>query len=662
MPSLSALLGTGSTSRPKLTPAPSSSSSVRSTAASVRDGNPEYIFDPEQLPAVADPPPDLRELNGSLGALAAVFPDVQVDVFREILANFDGESRLAVAADALLKNRAAWVKGRWKVPGKDGDEGTGSGAFQDGQAPVPEADVFRSADYKRAVKSLAWHEFKGLSRSAINAVLAEQNYSYLQARQTLVHLSSKSWRYTISSLFLRRKPVTSGEAENHPLVVWKSSGQGSILPSFRATGNAELDRELFAQLIAPLREQARAKQEGEDRTLAVHLNTQEAEAAEATYECECCFATAAFEEITTCNGDDDGHMVCFRCVRHTVTEAVFGQGWHRSIDKERGALRCPAMGSAECDGCIPLDHLQRAMLDEKKGTEILLQLEQRLAEHNLLACNLPLVRCPFCSYAEVDELYVPAEQSQLRLRLDSILFLLLVGLVLVPFLVPLVLFSTFVAIVLSARPPVTRFLGGPFAAALTRLRRRRHGLRFVCRAPACRRASCLACAKAWVDVHVCRENELVALRTHVELAMSMAVKRVCPRCATSFVKNAGCNKLTCPCGYRMCYVCRRDIAAEGYRHFCEHFRPEGDGRRCTQCDRCNLWEGEDTDAVLRAAREEAERRWKEREQRDLSVAERTFLDTGLGNQGGSFGSGLARPRLPTAPEIFDFLVDRLFVC
>jgi len=651
------LLGTGSASRPRLTPATSSRSSVLS-AASTRDGGSEYIFDEEQLPPVADPPPDLRELNNSLEALAAVFPDIQIEVFREMLAHFDGESRLAVAADALLKNRAAWIKGRWRVPEKDGEEGAGSGAVEDGRALVPPADVFRSPDYRDAVKSLAWHEFKGLSRSAINAVLAEQNYSYLEARQTLVNLSSKSWRYTISSIFLRRKPVTSGEAEKHPLVVWRPSGQGSALPSFKATGNAELDRELFTRLIAPLKEQARARQEEDDRAMAAHLNTEEAEAAESTYECACCFTTATFEELTTCSGD--GHMVCFRCVQHTVAEAVFGQGWHRSIAKDKGALRCPAMGSGDCDGCIGPEHLRRAMLEEKKGPEILSKLEQRLADHNLLACNVPLVRCPFCSYAEVDELYVPAEKSQLRLRLDTLVLVLPVCVFFVPFLLPLVLFCS-AALLLSVHPTFARNAAAHFSAALTRFRRRRHGLRFVCRAPACSRASCLACGKAWVDVHVCRESELVALRTQVEHAMSMAVKRVCPRCSTSFVKNSGCNKLTCPCGYRMCYVCRGDLGREGYRHFCEHFRPEGDGRRCAQCDRCNLWEGEDTEAVLKAAREEAELRWKEREQRELSSAERVFLDTGLAGQAGGAGRSLSRGRLPTTPEIFDFLVDQLFV-
>ena len=83
------------------------------------DLQPEFIFDEAQLPCVPPERPDLRELNDSLDALSAVFPDIQVEVFRELLSNFDGESRLALVADALLKNRVGWVQGRWKVLNND---------------------------------------------------------------------------------------------------------------------------------------------------------------------------------------------------------------------------------------------------------------------------------------------------------------------------------------------------------------------------------------------------------------------------------------------------------------------------------------------------------------------------------------------------------------
>ncbi|KAK3319267.1 hypothetical protein B0H66DRAFT_559105 [Apodospora peruviana] len=641
-----------------------SNSSLASTAAS-DSASPEYISDESHLQPLDPDAPDLRELNNCLEALAAVFPDIQIHVFREMLVNFDGESRLALTADALLKNRATWVKGRWRVPSKD---------KTDDAAIVPRNEVFRSAGYKRAVEVLAWHEFKGLSRSTINAILAESNYSYLDARPTLVDLSSKSWRFTISSIFLRRKHIASSEAQCHPLVIWKSSGQGSILPTLKSTGNRELDRELFDELIVPLRAKARTDQEERDRSIAEDLNKKEAEEAEMTIECDCCFTDSTFEELTACN--TGGHTICFRCVRLSIQEAVFGQGWQQTIDKQTGTLRCPAVDSSGCDGNIPQYHIYRAMLDEKKGHEILHRLEQRLADHSLLASGLPLIRCPFCSYAEVDDIFLPATEAQLRVRTDNIYTLVFVVLLFgtIPFVLSFILLSSLIALLLSSKQTFGDQLVAQFREAIVRRRRRLRGLKFKCRNPDCRRASCLTCNKEWVDVHVCNETSLVTLRTQVEQAMSMAIKRVCPKCNTSFVKTAGCNKLTCPCGYKMCYVCRKDIGGTGdgfdvgYRHFCDHFRPEGDPRRCTQCNRCNLWETENTETVLRHAKEEAERKWKETENRELSGAERAFLETGLAVQGTgkrNVEDALKNGRLPTMAEmiteICDFVVENLFV-
>lgn len=51
---------------------------------------------------------------------------------------------------------------------------------------------------------------------------------------------------------------------------------------------------------------------------------------------------------------------------------------------------------------------------------------------------------------------------------------------------------------------------------------------------------------------------------------------------------------------------------EGYRHFCEHFRPNP-GSRCTECNKCDLYQSEDEDAVARRAGERAEREWRIRQ-------------------------------------------------
>lgn len=637
----------------------------------------EYISDEAHLLPLPPDAPDLQDLNASLDALCTVFPDIQIDVFREMLSSFDGESRLALVANALLQNKVTWVKGRWRAADKEKMPrhvpAAAAGAAEAGQGPLPVVSLhprhkFRSKEYRNAVEKLAWQEFKGLSRSTIIAVLAENNYWYTDARPTLVSLSSKSWRFAISSLFLRRKSVTGTEAATHPLVFWKSSGRGSMVPCIKTAGNPELDKELYEALIVPILKQAREELEDKDRTLAAELNTKEAERLESMFECSCCFTEATFEEIVACNVE--GHTICFRCVHHTLSEAVFGQGWQSSINTETGTLRCLAVEGSGCKGCISQEQMHRAMLEFKQGAGIMHKFEQRLAEHSLVASGLPLVRCPFCSYAEIDEIYEPPKpliQPSPRKNAFKLIFVVLcIGFM--PFLLPMAVIIGIATVLLSYKKDITIPLSQEYHAALQRLHRRRAGSKFTCRNPDCQRSSCLSCNKQWVDIHVCNESSLVALRTQVEQAMSMAVKRVCPRCNTSFVKSAGCNKLVCPCGYKMCYVCRKDISGDGpgpdvgYRHFCDHFRPEGDGRKCDQCSKCNLWENENTELVLKQAKEEAERKWFQTEKRELTGAEKVFLETGMASGPSirmdkmySYGGW----RVPTLEEGLDFVVEHV---
>ena len=453
------------------------------------------------------------------------------------------------------------------------------------------------------------------------------------------------------------------------------------MPTIKSTGCAELDGELYRALIAPLRVKERADILEKDRKLAVELNNTEAEETENMFECACCYTESTFEELTSCN--TTGHLICFRCIQHTITEAVFGQGWQRSIDKDTGTLCCPAVDSSECSGRIPQDHMLRAMLDAPSGAEVMHRLDQRLADNCLVATGLPLIRCPFCAYAEIDDIYLPPNASHrsrntelLRLRGQNIytLILLLIIFLTIPFAVPILLFLSFILLCLLTHQKTAAHLRKIYSQALQRRNRRRRGLRFACQNLSCRKLSCLSCHKEWQDVHICNESALVSLRTQIEQAMSMAIKRVCPKCNTSFVKNQGCNKLTCPCGYKMCYVCRKDIGAKegpdaGYRHFCEHFRPDGgQGKKCEECTKCSLWEAEDTDSVLENAKSEAERKWMESEGRELSGDERKFLATGVGGaadgggKGGlggvGMGRGMGRKRgLPSLDEVCDFLVE-----
>ncbi|KAG0649139.1 Ubiquitin-conjugating enzyme 7-interacting 1 [Hyphodiscus hymeniophilus] len=644
----------------------SNSSDLSSPEHSPFEGASEirYLRDKEHIAAIESEDPDLRELNNSLVALAAIFPDVQIEVFREMLSSFEEESRLAVVTETLLKHKMKWVRGRYKVAIREDTQG-GLDAAHSSQplAALAAEDKFRSNHYKKAVKSVTYHEFKGLSKSTINAVLAEFNHSYTLARPTLVALSGKSWRFSLSSLFLRRKPISSLEAEHHPLVIWQSTGQGSIIPTLKGTGSPELDKELFETLILPIRLKIVVEREEKDHALALELNNNEAETNEDLHDCECCFTARTFEELSAC--DNSGHFICFECVRHAVNEAIFGQGWQRNIDLDLGTLKCVAAMSDDCDGCIPQHLVRRAFSEDKAGHEVIRKLDERLAEDSLLKTNLPLVRCPFCSYAEIDELYLPDSQRNWRIKQigpSSVytLVILILGVGMIPFLLPVFLLFSFLFLLISSKQTFGDFGVGHFNASVTRLRRKRLGLKFVCQSKLCGRSSCLSCCKAWTDIHICHESSLMALRTQVELAMSLAIKRTCPRCNTSFVKSSGCNKLTCVCGYQMCYVCRKDIGnGEGYRHFCEHFRPNG-GRGCTECAKCDLYRCEDDEVVVKKAKEEAERRWMEKEGPDLGgddklrrVMEEEWKKCGAW----SWDTRAWRWTMPNWEQMFDTLIE-----
>lgn len=582
---------------------------------------------------------------------------------------FDGQSRLQICVEQLLRHKKEWVSGRWKVSeeqdkGEEGNLddrvgargrqiGNDGAAIADETSLVPPEERFRSEEYKAAVRAALTKEFNGLNKSIVDAVLAEANFSYSHARPTLRDLSRRTWRATFSSILpsFRRKK----DKEEHPLVMWKRSTDGELMPRLRETGSAELDGELHASLLAPLLQQRREEQELGDFRLASQLNEKEARAADALYECECCFGDVTFEEIATCSAD--AHVICYHCIQRTIHEALFGQGWGKSVDLEYSTLKCLApLPIGACDGCLHPQVVRQAILQDTAGHKTYRNFEDRLASETLLKSQLKLIRCPFCSYAEADPVFHPSGRGiDWRIRRDGgiiptalmVLFLLdLVPILVIPILIFLFLDSTAVMVI--------------FDNAIRHLCLKIRPKRFTCASPSCQRISCMTCKKPWRDPHVCHEPLLTDLRATVEAARTAAVKRTCPRCGLSFVKSSGCNKLTCICGYSMCYLCRKALGPtlrpaqrrggrrprarhldlydgppdeldpallddrvadvfsdddddfeepEGYKHFCEHFRINP-GSRCTECSKCDLYQAEDEEAVARRAGEKAEREWR----------------------------------------------------
>lgn len=570
--------------------------------------------------------PDLKELNASLQALTDIFPDVQAEVFREMLSSFSPESRLQVVTEQILKHGNKWVRGRYRMPAEQQEQHADIASHYKYRktdvdkdtrgVPLAQQDKFRSKGYKEAAKEALYLEFKGLNHSTIKAVLAEWNWSYTDARPTLLQLSSNSWRMSITNFLMRRKTPT---ATDHPLVVWLApesrSGRGKT-PMLVKTKSPELDQELYQSLIMPELEKQRKEQVQQDFELALEWNEEEAEKEGEMYDCECCFIPNTLQQMSTC--DVDGHYICFRCIRHAINAALYDQGWARNIDSELCTLKCivPLSDSADdCRGCVPLPFIRRAILEDKDGEDTLNKLHERFTSEALTKSRLPIVQCPFCTYAEIDDLALPNASllSGLRIKRRPLILASIPFFELLCFHAARVVFSSLLLLV-SILALTNCILPNPFPVfapihtALRRIHLKRRGLRFQCLSPSCSRASCLTCAAPWHDPHACYSSQLTSLRLTLERATTDAIKRTCPVCNLSFVKSDGCNKLVCLCGYSMCYICRQGLKHEGYAHFCQHFRAVP-GEPCGECDKCDLYRVEDEERVVSRARERAEREW-----------------------------------------------------
>eukprot|EP00899_Mesostigma_viride_P000830 jgi/Mesvir1/10748/Mv13817-RA.2 len=126
--------------------------------------------------------------------------------------------------------------------------------------------------------------------------------------------------------------------------------------------------------------------------------------------------------------------------------------------------------------------------------------------------------------------------------------------------------------------------------------------------PSCRQDTCTACGEEAHSPLTCDQFEnrrQRGVRQSIEEQMTRRVVRECSFCKTKIVKEDGCNKVTCRCGEWTCYVCRQGIPkGVGYAHFCQHALDPGE--KCTQCQRCLLWEDnrKSEEAELRGFQEE----------------------------------------------------------
>ncbi|KAI8884855.1 hypothetical protein K501DRAFT_284663 [Backusella circina FSU 941] len=303
-----------------------------------------------------------------------------------------------------------------------------------------------------------------------------------------------------------------------------------------------------------------------DLDFAQALNRSEYDLHKQLITCDCCCDDFPFEQLLFCSQGD--HTFCHECIRHFINEGLFGQGGLR------GQARIQCISSMDqCDGCLPMESLQRVI-----STDVWKAYEKSLLDDCFKESGQK-IQCCACSYFELDESTRPLN-------------------------------SIFVGRVIQR---VAQWLmwdvEGDLKLAYLRVTKARRGTLFQCRNDKqCGVLTCLLCQRPVRGMHTCYEEETDGLRLYVEKAMVDAVKRTCPICNLSFQKSDGCNKIVCRCGYTMCYVCRKDIGKESYRHFCEHFR-DRPGTKCTQCKKCDLYKTDPEDEAVQLAATRARKQY-----------------------------------------------------
>lgn len=122
---------------------------------------------------------------------------------------------------------------------------------------------------------------------------------------------------------------------------------------------------------------------------------------------------------------------------------------------------------------------------------------------------------------------------------------------------------------------------------------------FYCQNEFCYTVSCRLCKKESHIPKSCeefaKENGL-SVRRQIEEAMTSAMIRLCNKCKTPFIKEEGCNKMSCKCGNVQCYVCSNSC---GYDHFNDVAR----GGKSGNCPLFDDVEKRHTEEVQKAAKD-----------------------------------------------------------
>ncbi|KAL0768779.1 hypothetical protein CaCOL14_008087 [Colletotrichum acutatum] len=129
---------------------------------------------------------------------------------------------------------------------------------------------------------------------------------------------------------------------------------------------------------------------------------------------------------------------------------------------------------------------------------------------------------------------------------------------------------------------------------------------FKCENPDCQVVSCRLCREETHIPRTCEEaagDSAEGARRQIEEAMSSALIRKCNKCGMAFVKESGCNKMTCTkrgCRNVQCYVCSKSC---DYAHFDDQARG-GQKGNCPLFDDVNTRHNEEVQQAEAKARQD----------------------------------------------------------
>ncbi|RHZ49019.1 hypothetical protein Glove_535g42 [Diversispora epigaea] len=507
--------------------------------------------------------------NVFLKKLNEIFPDCDVSFLREKICNLNN-NHVQQVIDTLL----------------DMEKNSKNYPRRLDTSVIENWEFIRSPEYNKAVRYRLYNDFPDIWKSTIKAVLAENNFDYRRSFTKLKDFSSQNWWTSIFNVFRRKV--------------------------YKEFDDSELEEDIKKILNVQLEQQTK-----EDYEVAKQVNFSEYTNNDQLITCGCCYGDYTFEDLIGCS---EGHLFCKECINHLVQEGLYGQGSLRG-------KRINCIESDGCDGYITDDQLKITL-----SSDVFKNYLDLLIEHSLKQANLLLVQCPFCSYCEVDD-----DDPFRNLKTSkTIIMIASLPLALIPLFTSFEnIMSALNVVAIIVLPQIVLGMLGVLPIKswiedidniIRRVKRRRRGNVFKCQNPECSKSSCLTCNREHKPFHKCYEQEQDNLRLFVEKAMAEAVKRTCPKCHVSFTKSDGCNKMTCRCGYLMCYLCRKDLRQESYTHFCDHFRPIP-GQKCKKCNKCDLYKTEDEEIVIKeaAAKARAEYIKSHPEAKDVNFLENTAI-------------------------------------